>query len=469
MSPTQDVVRTRCAGPSAQDYLDQDSRPVPDVLRMNVNETSSSEDIPVERYTSVDFHHAEVEKLWRRVWQMACREEQIPNVGDHEIYEIADDSLLVVRTAPDEIKAYFNACLHRGRKLRTQAGNVPELRCPFHGFSWNLDGTLKNIPCAWDFAHVDQEGFSLPEAKVATWGGFVFVNMDPACMPFEDYLGEFPAQFSPWPLEDRYTSVHVAKVLPCNWKVAQEAFMEAYHVIGTHPQLLPWMGDANSQYDVRADQPHWDRTITPQGVPSPHLAGTVTEEDVLESFYFSRGFYAATQGRDLTVPEGGALPEIPPGSTARQVLADRMRTQLSEQSGEDYDLVSDAEFLDAINYIVFPNLHPWAGAKSNITYRFRPYKNDPDRCIAEVYFLSSWKKGEPRPEPAPIRWVAEDEDFADVPELGLLGPVFDQDAANLPYIQEGLHTTRKAGVTLGNYQESRIRHFHSTLDVWMSR
>jgi hypothetical protein len=293
--------------------------------------------------------------------------------------------------------------------------------------------------------------------------------MDPLCQPFEDFLGEFRHQFERWPLEDRYTSVHVAKVLPCNWKVAQEAFMEAYHTIGTHPQLLPWLGDANSQYDVRADQPHWNRTLTPQGVPSPHVAEGISEEDVLESFYFSRGFYAATQGRDLSLPEGEELPPIPEGGTARQVLADRMREQLARVSKDDYSDVTDSELLDAINYLVFPNLHPWAGAKSNITYRFRPYKNDPDQSIAEVYFLSRWNRDEPKPAPAQVRWVAADEDFADVQELGLLGPVFDQDVANLPYVQEGLKTLRKPGVTLATYQESRIRHFHSTLQTWMSR
>jgi len=109
--------------------------------------------------------------------------------------------------------------------------------------------------------------------------------------------------------------------------------------------------------------------------------------------------------------------------------------------------------------------------KSNIVYRFRPYRSDPGKCIAEVYFLSSWRKGEPRPKPAPVRWVAEDEHFADLPELGLLGPVFDQDVANLPYVQEGLRTLqlRKPGITLADYQESRIRHFHHTYDAWLNR
>src|SRR3954469_15878773 len=117
MTDTTAPGTARQPGPSYQDYLDADTRPVPEELRLSVNDYMGDEDIPVERYTSYDYHRQEVEKLWRKTWQFACREEEIPNVGDHVVYEIVDDSLIVVRTAPDEIKAYFNACLHRGRKL----------------------------------------------------------------------------------------------------------------------------------------------------------------------------------------------------------------------------------------------------------------------------------------------------------------------------------------------------------------
>jgi phenylpropionate dioxygenase-like ring-hydroxylating dioxygenase large terminal subunit len=450
-----------------QDYLDRDSRPVPPALRYSANDHLGSEDIDIDRFVSREWAEREMTQLWRRVWQFACLADEIPDVGDHEVYEVGDESLLVVRTGPDEIRAFVNVCLHRGRKLRTAGGNVPEFRCPFHGFTWNLDGSLKTIPCAWDFPQIDAEKFSLPEARVATWRGFVFINMDPYCEPFEQYIGTFDRYFI-WPLERRYRSLHVAKILPCNWKIAQDAFIESFHVIATHPQLLAWTGDANSQYDATLDQPHWNRMINPQGVPSPHLAGDVTEEEVLEAFYYSRAFYATTHGRDLAMPEGG-LPRIPPGSTARAVLADQMRRQLTAISDEDLSQTTDSELLDATNHLLFPNFHPWGGVKSNVVYRFRPHGLDPDSCIVEIMFMSPPPKGEARPRPARIRWIEPETLFADVPELGLIGPVFDQDCENLPYVQQGLKAMRKPGITLSNYQESRIRHFNRTLDAWMSR
>lgn len=88
-------------------------------MRYDANDVLGSEDIDIERYVSPEYARAEMEKLWRRVWQFACLEEEIPEVGDHEVYEIGTDSVIVVRTDPDTIRAFVNVCLHRGRKLRT--------------------------------------------------------------------------------------------------------------------------------------------------------------------------------------------------------------------------------------------------------------------------------------------------------------------------------------------------------------
>ena len=182
---------------------------------------------------------------------MACHEDDIPDVGDYLVYELAHLSYLVVRVAEDEFKAYHNACLHRGRLLRQEDGKkARDLRCAFHGWTWNLDGSLKEIPCQWDFPYVNPDEQSLPEVKAARWGGFVFINPDPDAEPFEEFVGDLESHFTLLPYEKRYKEAHVAKVLRCNWKVAQEAFMEAYHVVATHPQILAGICDANSKYDV---------------------------------------------------------------------------------------------------------------------------------------------------------------------------------------------------------------------------
>ena len=149
-------------GLSYQQLLDADTRAVPAILRENRPRHLGSHDIPVERYTSRAFHELEVEKLWKRVWQMACREEDLPAVGDHVVYEIANLSVLVVRAAPDSIHAFHNVCLHRGRLLKERDGNAREIRCAFHGFTWSLDGKLARVPCEWDFPHVEPRSSRCP-------------------------------------------------------------------------------------------------------------------------------------------------------------------------------------------------------------------------------------------------------------------------------------------------------------------
>jgi nitrite reductase/ring-hydroxylating ferredoxin subunit len=446
--------------------LDRDTRDVPQTLRYCANDQLDSSEVPIERYLSAEFARFEMERMWYRVWQMACTTGDIPNVGDHIVYDIGDLSYIVIRTRPDEIRAFVNACLHRGRQLREGPGRVPELRCTFHGWTWNLDGSLKQIPCEWDFPHVDKERAVLPQAKVDTWRGFVFINPDPQAGSLREFLGGFVDKWI-WPIEERYKAVHVAKELPLNWKAAQESFMETYHVLGTHPQIMAWSADTNSQYDATSDDPHWNRMINVQGAPSQHVVDLVDEQDIVAEFYEARTFYQADTGRDLQAGADG-IPQVGEGESARAVLAERMRQQLSERSGKDYANYSDSELLDTVQHTVFPNFHPWGGYKSNICYRFRPNGFDPDTCIFETMIMADPPPGQPTPPSAPVRWVAPEQAFTDVPELGLLGPVFDQDIDNMKYIQRGMKASRKAGITLAQYQESRIRQYHQTLMRWIN-
>ena len=180
---------------SYQKLLDQDSRPVPDHLRIDTAVFLGDHDIPVDRYIDPKFHELEKEKIWKKVWQVALREERIPNVGDADVYEINDISIILVRVAPDTIKGYYNACLHMGRSLVERPCNVSEIRCPYHGFTWHTDGKLKRIHSMWDFPQIDVRKFNLPEVKVARWGGFIFINMDPHCESLDAYLGDLNKHF----------------------------------------------------------------------------------------------------------------------------------------------------------------------------------------------------------------------------------------------------------------------------------
>ncbi|MCH2172953.1 aromatic ring-hydroxylating dioxygenase subunit alpha [Myxococcota bacterium] len=447
LQPMQTDQGARSTGLSYQGLLDTDTREVPEVLRMQSAREMPVVQVPIERYISQEFYDLEVEKVWKKTWQFACREEEIPESGDHTLYKIADLEILVVRGEDRQIRAFHNTCLHRGRPLKDYAGNSESIRCPFHGWHWNLDGSLREIPCRWDFPHVDREKFHLPEVRSGTWGGFVFVNPDPDCVSLETYLGDLPRHFERWPLEDRYTEVHVAKVLPCNWKVNQEAFMEAYHVIGTHPQMLPGIGDSNSQYDA------WDnfsRAITANMTPSPHLTWEPDEQDQL--------------GAMLT-PSMDKDPQIrvPEDMTARELMAQMTRMQL-QASVPSVQALTDAELVDSFYYTLFPNFHPW-GAYNRIVYRFRPWEDDVHKCLMEVIYLSPYRGR--RPSAVPIQWLDEDEPWTEAKGLGSLAKVFEQDTFNLRRAQQGLRSAQHTHVTLANYQETKLRHFHSLLERYV--
>lgn len=461
----------RCPGLSLADLKARDPRETP-ALFDPVYEFLGSEDLPAAAYTAPDVHAAEVEKVWKKVWQMACREEDIPAVGDHVLYEIAGERLIIVRSAPDRIQAHYNACLHRGRELRDGDGCVKAFRCPFHGFTWNLDGTFKEAPCAWDFPHVAREDFSLPKAHVATWGGFVFVNLSEDPEPLEDYLELVPAHFRNYPPEDRFKFAHVAKVVDCNWKVGLEAFIEAYHVMETHPQGLPYIGDAMAQYDIFPGVRHVSRMIVPHSHPSPHLGDDVTPMETLEALARdARPPKPKQEGRASNAQAGRIDPtaaiDLKPGQTAREVVAAQKRNRLAQAMGRSMDHISESEALDTIQYFIFPNMVLWNAYGSPICYRFRPWGKAPDQCLFEIMYLVQFDTSKPRPAAAKMTMLGSDETFVDAPELGGAGIVFDQDLSNMTHVQRGLQTTKKPGVTLGNYQEVRIRHFHQTLQHYL--
>jgi phenylpropionate dioxygenase-like ring-hydroxylating dioxygenase large terminal subunit len=445
----------RCPGDDVLAIWARDVPPVPDLYKAESFTDFGAAPLSARRYTSREFFDAEVARMWPRVWQMAARDEEFPDPGDLVVYDNLGKSVILVRQADGSVRAFWNVCLHRGRRLRTESGAAADLQCPFHGFTWNIDGRLKQIPCRWDFGHLTDAAMRLPEVRAERFAGYWFVNWDGTAPPLADYLAPLPAHFARWGQERNFTAVWVAKVIPANWKVVAEAFMEAWHSIVTHPQILPFTGDANSRYSIWGD--HVNLALTPFGVPSPHL-GVIPEEAILEAF-------AGGAGRNN---EEAAPLVLGAGETARQALGARNRAALATLGYEaEAAEAADAELLDAWTYNVFPNLSPWGGFMSNISYRWRPWP-DQHATLMEVRVLAKAPKAGPVPRAAEMVFLGPDEPWSSVTAWGRLGGVYDQDMANLPHVQEGLVSSPNDRVELGRYQEARIRHFHKTLDGYLA-
>ena len=454
MTDLADLMREKYPNYTWQDIARTDGD-LPPVLAQQSNPEQSTRDIEFARYTSRAFFDAEIERMWKRVWQFACREEHVREVGDFFVYDLARQSVVIVRTE-DGLKGYYNSCLHRGTKLKPSgaAGWTASLRCPYHAWDWNLDGTVKNIPCDWEFPHLDRAKACLPEVRVDSWNGFVFINFAKEGPSLLEYLEVLPEHFKRWDLSGWYVHAHVRKHLPGNWKLAQEAFMEAYHTPYVHPEMTNVVGDHNMQHDIFSD--HVSRDLCAMATPSPTSNAKLSQQDLLDMMLVGDGQMI---GERKVVPEG---------KTARWVMAENLKKQMKEEYGLDYADHSVPEMIDSLKYNLFPNVIFYPAPGLALIQLFRPDGHDPDKATFDQMVL--------RPKPADgsdydvaeVIDIAEHEHFADVEGIDpFLASVLDQDTDIMRWQREGMYASGKGAETLSIYQESRIRHLHDTLNKYL--
>ena len=448
--PTLAPGEARCPGPSPRDILEADSGGADAALLAEKYEFLGDTDLPITRYTSPAFYEQEMQQMWTKTWQWACREEHVPKPGDYYVYDIGDYSVMIVRGNDTQIRAFVNSCPHRGMQF-FNAGehghNKQFLRCPFHGMSWHLDGTLREIPCRWDFPHIEDSTFGLTELPCDLWGGFVFINLDINAQPLHDYLEVLPEHFANWGMENRYVAMHTQKILPGNWKMCMEGFLEAFHVLATHPEGLRSSGWANTQYDLFS--PHVSRFLQNLSSGNPHFEKKFSEQELYEFMGYD----------PKTLPEG---------KSARQQHADNLRENLSAELDVDLSKVSNSIMLDSIEYHVFPNACFFPGIVIPLIYRFRPL--GVDQCIHDIMMLKPIPENGPTPPPAPTEFLGIDEPYVSLDSFktNRLSAVLDQDTDNFKRQWAGMKASLKGAQTLANYQEGRIRHFHDTLDRYLS-
>jgi len=420
--------------------------------------------IPTARYTSGDFLRDELAGVWNRTWQMACRSEDIPHPGDHIGYTIADQEWLVVRQPDGSVKTFANACRHRGNMIKVGCGSSHELRCQYHHWCWNLDGSLHDVPDRHLFVGIVDEEYALNEAACEEWGGFVFINpVGAGAMPLREYLGAVADQLEPYHLESMRALMSISTDLACNWKVAVEAFLEVYHVQGIHPQLMPMLDEVNTAYEIIGLH---SRMIVPFGVPSMRLEH-VEEFEVYEAFAQQSGSTVAN--RADRSGNGGAGYKTDPVSVeglfdsagnrigdedVRQYLITTTASKGAEM-GHDYSGLSRDQLIDDYHYLIFPGLVFNTHAGGFLLFRVRPHATDPDRCWFDVWRFASPDAARPAPDPVPNIWVDQG--------AGSFGQVLDQDFENLPRVQRGMHSTSLQHVTL-SFQEARVIHVHRAID-----
>jgi phenylpropionate dioxygenase-like ring-hydroxylating dioxygenase large terminal subunit len=418
--------------------------------------------VPKDRYVSRAFLDLEMERLWPRVWQIACREEEVPSPGDFVVYEIGEQSVLVVRTADGRLSAHHNACLHRGTRLASGAGSFPngEIRCRYHAWRYGFDGSLLHVVDEHEFDALPPD-LCLAPVQLDTWGGFVFVNFDRDAEPLLDFLYPIPTLLDAYHLERMRFRYYQSTVLPANWKSVVDAFNEAYHVQGTHPQILPWTDDVSIAYEQLGIHSHYGRLPEARRAlcPSPRLG---LQPDDYDEGEILAGLVAGL-GRVFLGEEMAIVDELraAPNNGDRNLLVEyqERRRALLEQRGLDVSGLSLDQMTSADDVFIFPNFVGPIYPGSAVVFRVRPNGLDPDTSIKDTWTLE-W----PRPDQDPRKWERRfypdwrDKDW---------GEITNQDYSNMLEVQTGMKSAGFTGSRLNPRQESNVLHMHRVIDQYL--
>ena len=321
--------------------------------------------IPVEAFVSADYARAENDKLWSKVWQIACREEELPNVGDYVTYDILDESIIVIRSAPGEISAYYNVCPHRGRRITKGCGHAQRLHCRFHGWGWDIKGNSTYVLDAEDWGDaVAPDKIALKHVKVDTWGGWVWINMDPDCVSLEEYLGPAWSILGKLKFERMRYRWRQWLHFPCNWKTALESFIESFHVDGTHPQLLEW---GSNRWWCRTGGLHsWHGVGAARGTAERAGSGsiTVSAEDgqdprvTMAELFTELWTTVGTTTQTMVDAANRLVDELPEGTPPEVVAGHLMQQAAIADAGRGvfWPEITPQEYFDAgLDWHIFPN------------------------------------------------------------------------------------------------------------------
>ena len=194
--------------------------------------------LPPGCYTSETFFSREVERVFGQHWQFVGRVEQWPEVGSYRCFDGPAGPLILVRTSEYDISAYANSCRHRGARLLDGDGECRRIVCPYHSWSYRLDGRLAGSPGMQQVQAFDPERFPLLEYPVQTWAGFVFVHYQASPPPLLQQLGNLPQKFDAHDCGGMRFTGGLDFEIDANWKLLAENALEAYHTGSVHRDTL---------------------------------------------------------------------------------------------------------------------------------------------------------------------------------------------------------------------------------------
>lgn len=436
---------------------------------MNADAISLRDDssyVHKEAYYKPEYVALEKQRLWPRVWQMACREEELHEIGAYVTYEIADESIIVVREADKSIGAFHNVCQHRGRRLADGCGITKRFRCKFHGWQYELNGKNCHVTQREDWnGLLENQDIDLKRVKVDVWGGFVFVNLNPNCEPLSEYLETVPNILGPFELEKMRYGWRKWLIVPCNWKVALEAFNEGYHVAITHNQLNQWgsphyFGSAFGKHGMFGSA---SETGTLAINSSKKKEESIDLRGPLGDYYRYMKSGLASLMTETIVEQAGRLKEtVAAGTPPAQVIEKltEMSIEADAARGVQWPALGAAEYQRAgVDWHVFPNMVLLPMATNCLGYRARPNGDDPNSCIFEVYHLERFPADPKVPEN-----IRND----DIYDEAFWGEILLQDFQQMQGTQKGIKSSGFKGPHTNPTQETPITNFHRVYGEYLN-
>ena len=404
--------------------------------------------VPKERYFDPDFFQWEVDHLWSRVWQMACRLEEIPQPRDFVTYEFLDQSIVVVRTDDGGVTAFQNACRHRGVRLVADRGTCERgFTCPFHGWCYGPDGMNTAVSRRRTFAehNLVAADLDLTPVRCEIWGGCAWINLADDAPAVRECLEPAASSLDAWKVESLRAEKWYACRLPVNWKLAIEAFVEMYHVVQTHPQLV-----IPTRFGLRDGAPFDPRAFV--------------DADVEYLRAMSDGMDGMVHADDVAVAESLRDIELP--TDASEAMAAWNRTlndavvRWHRDAGCDMPDLNelDAQGINLTFFHCFPHYFVLPMYSSASSYRFRPL--GPEETLMEIWSLARVPEGQETGRPTPPEvWESDDPRWPPIPA---------QDFSNIPKQQKGLHAKDFEYMRLSAGMEGHISNVQRTVDGFLA-
>lgn len=423
--------------------------------------------IAPQRYFDRQEAEREWDKLWTRTWCWAAATQDLAKVGDFVRFDIGRESFVIVKSAPDRIQAFYNICPHRGNYLVTDDfGNIGDgasLYCKFHGWRFNLDGSLRAIKDRHTFhAETLCGAESLKEVRCEIWSDLVFINMDANARPLKEHLGVVVPHLENYDFSKMRIYSDVQGTIDANWKTALEAFIEFYHSDDTHPQVIPITSTLKTQYDL------YDHGVSRMVIPTGYSGDRAADPSIVTDAL--KGFIAFFGGNNDDYRTIG-------GGDYRVAFADTLRKWAQRNGHSDlFDRLTDGQVTDDWNYHLFPNVTLNVFSHSLLIQSWVPHATDPEKCVyrALSLVLPVSDPEQPVMDPASFAvsaekgWTGTSRPARVYPtKLEEWGTVLAQDVERLPMVQRGIRSRSYDGNRLGE-SECRIRHYLKEVDTYLN-